>query len=114
MTQNTIYILASIMLLVVIFLLYLLIKYKKEIKNKNNLIIQHEEKIKYLRQISAENEHRKTAIEHETEKEIIALKHKIEGLEIKMKEGTKNQVVAMIEAQRNKRARALKTAELSN
>ena len=76
-------------------------------------MVEQEEKIKYLRQISAENDHRHITATHESEKEILELKHAIEGLETKIKEGTKNQVVSMLEAQKNKRAKVLNKAGIS-
>jgi len=91
----------------VLLFLYMVISTKQRLKAKDKRIVEHEEKIKYLRQISAENEYRYATQTHEHEKELIELKHIIEGLETKIKEGTKNQVVSKLEAQQNKRAKAL-------
>jgi septal ring factor EnvC (AmiA/AmiB activator) len=106
---NNIYILPTMVTLgfLVLLLLVLLIVSRSQLRKKNKLLEEKEEKITYLRQVSATNEYRITAIEHETEKEIIDLKHTIEGLEKKINEGTKSQVVNKLEAQQNKRARAL-------
>ncbi len=81
------------------------ILFKKNAKDKK-ILEEKEEKITWLRQIHAENEHRHLKKEQETEKEIISLKHTIEDLERKLQEGTKNQVVAKIEALQKKRQNA--------
>ena len=99
--------------IILLLLLVMLVKSRKELHTKKALIEEYEEKIKYLRQVGAENEHKRATIEHETEKEMLTLKYKIEGLEKKINEGTKNQVVAMIKAQQNKRARVLQQAGIS-
>jgi hypothetical protein len=78
---------------------------KKNSKNKK-LLAEKEEKIMWLRQINAENEHRHTQREQEMEKEILKQTHTIENLELKLKEGTKNQVVAKIEELQNRRQTA--------
>jgi len=101
-----------IVVLALLFLLYLVGRYKKELKSKNELIAQKEEKIKWLRQINAENEHKRVTKEHEVEKKIMELNHTIQTLEEKAKEGMKNQLVAKIEAQQSKRARQLERAGL--
>ncbi len=87
----------------VLLLVYLLQRSRKVIKQK-------EEKIKWLRQISAENDHRHSKRANEDEKKIIELTHRVSMLESRLKEGTKNQVVAKIEAMQTKRDRVLKRA----
>jgi len=104
--------LLPVALLIVVVLLVVLWRYKKELENKTVLLEEKEEKIKYLRQIAAENDHRQSTKAHEDEKTILALQHTIETLETKAKEGTKNQVVAMIEAQQAKRAKLLERASM--
>jgi len=79
-----------------------LILYKKHSKDQK-LLEEKEEKITWLRQVHAENEHRYLKKEQETETEILSLKHTISDLERKLQEGTKNQVVAKIEALQKKR-----------
>lgn len=74
-------------------------------KNKQ-LLQEKEEKVTWLRQIHAENEHRHMQKEQEMEKEILKLTHSIENLELRLKEGTKNQVVEKIEELQNKRQTA--------
>lgn len=113
-TNNT-YILLTMLTLgfLILLLLVLFILSKRELHKKDKILEEKEEKITYLRQVSATNEYRLTALEHETAKEIMELKHTIEGLEKKIKEGTKSQVVNKLEAQQNKRAKALHRLGLS-
>jgi len=84
-----------------------------KLNEKRELLGEKEEKIVWLRKVMAQNEHAKTKLEHENEKKIMELTHTIEMLERKAKEGTKNQVVAKIEEQQQKRARMLERAGLS-
>ena len=84
-----------------------------EVYKQRELLKEKEEKIAWLRKVMAQNEHAKTKLEHENEKKIMELTHTIEMLERKAKEGTKNQVVAKIEEQQQKRARMLERAGLT-
>jgi len=70
------------------------------------LLAEKEEKITWLRQIHAEHEQSHLHKEKELEKEILRLTHANENLEVKLKEGTKNQVVNKIEELQNKRQTA--------
>ncbi len=90
-------------LLVVIVIIFILIKKRSKTAQ---LLEEKDEKIKWLRQISAQNDHRHAQKEQEMEKEIIKLTHTIENLELKLKEGTKNQVIAKIEELQSKRQTA--------
>ncbi|SFV58444.1 hypothetical protein MNB_SV-10-970 [hydrothermal vent metagenome] len=99
--------------LIILFLTYLVISYKNRIKHQNTLLEEKDEKIKWFREVSAKNEYNRTQKEHELEKQIVELNHTIEILEKKAKEGTKNQVVAKLEAQQNKRARLLERAGMT-
>jgi len=90
-------------LLVVIIIIFILIKKRSKTAR---LLEEKEEKIKWLRQINAQNEHHHAQKEQEMEKEIMKLTHTIENLELKLKEGTKNQVIAKIEELQNKRRTA--------
>ena len=100
---------------VIIFVLILSIfiiiqRYAKIIIQKEDIIAKHEEKIKWFRQVSAENEHKKTTQEHQSEKEILELKHTIENLEQKVKEGEKNQIVSKIEMYQERRSKLFERA----
>jgi len=109
MNNIEMYVLPVGMLVIVLLvgLIYLLVQSKKEIKSQKKYLKGKDEKIKWLREIAAENEHRYTAKDHETQKQIMALEHTIELLETQAKEGTKNQVVSKIEALQTKREKAL-------
>ena len=79
-----------------------LILYIKHTKMQQRLE-EKEEKITWLRQIHAEHEQLSLKKDQETQKEMLLLKHTITELERKLQEGTKNQVVAKIEALQKKR-----------
>ena len=70
------------------------------------LLQEKEEKILWLTRQNAENEQHHMQREQELEKETLKLAHTIENLELRLKEGTKNQVVAKIEELQNKRQAA--------
>ncbi|BAF72553.1 hypothetical protein [Sulfurovum sp. NBC37-1] len=70
------------------------------------LLQEKEEKILQLSQDNMENEQRHLQREREFEKEILKQAHTIENLELKLKEGTKNQVVSKIEELQKKRQAA--------
>jgi len=110
--DDTLLYIAAFMLVVILLLLIFVFTYKKELRKQKNRNTHYKEKVKYLRQIIAENEHRHNTFTHETEKTIMGLEHTVEALELKVKEGTKNQVVSMLEAQQNKRAKQLERARL--
>jgi len=85
----------------------------KRLKETEKTLEEKEEKVLWFRQLTAQHEQAKTKQDHETEKQILHLNHTIETLERKLKEGTKNQVVAKIEAQQHKRDNALSRAGLA-
>ena len=90
---------------VFLFLLLLaivLVQIRKGTQDKA-LLSEKEEKITWLRQIHAEHEQSHLYKEKELEKEILRLTHANENLELRLKEGTKNQVVSKIEELQSKR-----------
>jgi len=99
-------------LFVLLILISLIIKYKKSLTKQKSIISEQKEKIKWLRQVFSENEHRFAQKEHDFEKRIVQLKSTIESLEEKAKSGTKNQVVAKLEALQSKRERLLQRANI--
>ena len=99
-------------LFVMLVLIYSFLRQRKTLKYKNELIVEHEEKIKFLRQVNAENEYKHTQKEHANEKTFLEFQHTITTLEEKINDGTKNQVVAKIEAYRNRRELQLKRVNL--
>ena len=98
-------------LAIAILLIVLFVAQRKELKEAEALIKEKDEKIAWLRQIHAQNEHRLTQKIQELEKESMQQNHKIDKLETKLKEGTKNQVVAKIEELRAKREAARRRHE---
>ncbi len=90
---------------VFLFLLLLGISIVQMRKSAQDKIIlaEKDEKITVLHQIHAEQEQNHLLKEKELEKEILKLNHANENLELKLKEGTKNQVVSKIEELQAKR-----------
>ena len=93
---------------VFLFLLLLAITIVQMRKNSQDkqILKEKEEKITWLRQIYAEKEHSHLQNVQELEKEILKLTHSNENLELRLKEGTKNQVVNKIEELQNRRQTA--------
>jgi uncharacterized membrane protein YgaE (UPF0421/DUF939 family) len=89
---------------IVAFLVYLVIRYKKELSIKTELIEQKDEKIQWLREIAAKNDHNHNTKIQDMEKSVAEMTHQIDTLEHQVKEGTKNQVVAKIEELEAKRS----------
>jgi len=88
-----------------LFLLMLgiiIIQYRK-LSQEREILKEKSAKIDWLRQIRAENETKHLNELKEKEKEILTLTHRVETLELKLKEGTKNQVVEKIEALQKRR-----------
>jgi Na+-transporting methylmalonyl-CoA/oxaloacetate decarboxylase gamma subunit len=90
---------------VFLFLLLLAIAMVQMRKSSQDkvLLAEKEEKITWLRQIHAEHEQAHLQKEKTLENEILKLTHANENLELRLKEGTKNQVVSKIEELQNKR-----------
>jgi len=100
-----------LIIVVLILSIFIIIqRYTKIIREKDDIIVKHEEKIKWFRQVTAENEHKKITQEHQSEKEILELKHTIENLEQKVKEGEKNQIVSKIEMYQERRSKLFERA----
>ena len=89
-----------------ILMLAIIIVQMRRGSEDKRLIQEKDEKITWLRQVHAENEHRRTKQIQELEKEIMSLRHTIDQLEMKLQEGTKNQVVSKIEALQSQRKAA--------
>lgn len=117
--QNTITLpkmyMVSIGLVTLFVMLVLIVSFfrqRKTILDNNELLIEQEEKIKFLRQINSENEYKHTQKEHANEKTCLEFQHTITTLEEKINDGTKNQVVAKLEACKNKRDQQLNRVDL--
>ncbi len=105
--------LGILVVIVVLVLLYLVWRYKKELKQQNILLEEKDEKIKWLREIGGKNDHKYAIKTQASEKKILELTHTIQILESKEKEGTKNQVVAKIEAEQARREKLLERAGIN-
>ncbi len=101
-----------IFLMVIVGLSYLLLRYKKSLKEYSLELAKKDEKIKMLRQYAYEAEVKRAEKEHAVEKEILTLKHKLKTVEIAQKEGLKSQVASMIERYEKKRATMLERANI--
>jgi predicted Holliday junction resolvase-like endonuclease len=84
-------------------LIWMVVKYQSDVSRLKKELEEKEEKVQWLKQLEAQNEQKRVQNEHEREKEILELNGKIKELESKAKESSKNQVVAMIESQRDRR-----------
>lgn len=101
-----------VILFVILVLVYSFLKQRTTLKHNNTLILEQKEKIKFLRQTHAEYEYEQTQKNHTDEKRFLKLQHTISTLEEKINDGTKNQVVAKLEAYKNKRDQQLKRVNL--
>lgn len=97
---------------VLLVLVYSFFKQRTTFKHKNSLILEYEEKIKFLRQTHAEYEYKQTEKNHTNEKKFLEFEHTITTLEEKINDGTKNQVVAKLEEYKNKRDQQRKRVNL--
>ncbi len=91
----------------IIALVALVLWQRKKLVRQTKLLKEKEEKIQWLRTISAQNDHRQVSKIEESEKRILHLEHEIQRLENLLKEGSKNQVMAKIEEAELKRSKAL-------
>ena len=101
-----------VILFVILVLVYSFLKQRTTLKHKNALILEQEEKIKFLRQTHAEYEYKQTQKNHTDEKRFLEFQHTVTTLEEKINDGTKNQVVAKLEEYKNKRDQQLKRVNL--
>ena len=101
-----------VILFVILVLVYSFLKQRTALKHKNTLILEQEEKIKFLRQTHAEYEYKQTQKNHTDEKRFLEFQHTVTTLEEKINDGTKNQVVAKLEEYKNKRDQQLKRVNL--
>ena len=106
--------LGLVILFVVLVLVYSFLKQRTTLKHKNALILEQEEKIKFLRQTHAEYEYKQTQKNHTDEKRFLEFQHTVTTLEEKINDGTKNQVVAKLEEYKNKRDQQLKRVNLGS
>ena len=91
----------------IIALVALVLWQRKKLVRQTKLLKEKEEKIQWLRTISAQNDYRQVSKIEESEKRILHLEHEIQRLENLLKEGSKNQVMAKIEEAELKRSKVL-------
>jgi len=88
-------------------LIWMVVKYQGDVSKLKKELEIKEKDIEEFKQLITQNEQKQVEKDHENEKAIIELNNKIKELESRAKESSKNQVVAMIEAQRAKRDKIL-------
>jgi len=101
-----------VFLFILLFLVYTIARQRSILKKQIEICTRHEEKIKFLRQTHVEYQYKQSQKEHLSEKKVLELEHTIENLEEKINDGTKNQVVAKLEAYKNKREKQLNRINL--
>ena len=97
---------SSIYLIMLFLLLALIVTYAffiHKCEKQQKILKSKDEKILMMENTEREKETAALKKEQEVQKEILMLQHTIADLERKMQEGTKNQVVAKIEALEKKR-----------
>ena len=97
---------SSVYLIMLFLLLALIVTYAffiNKCNDKQKLLEEKDANITTLKKQERENETASLKKNQEIEKEILSLQHTIADLERKIQEGTKNQVVAKIEALQRKR-----------
>jgi len=99
--HNSSLFLSILFLIFAIIIFYAFYVYK--CKQKNTLIEEKKREIQKLQELDNTQEKQRLKQEVEIQQEIVSLTHTIETLERKLQEGTKNQVVAKIEALQKKR-----------
>jgi len=98
---------ALLIVLLIVFLLYWTIHYKKSVKSLKSELAQKEETLSTLQESIRKHEVEKIKEEHRFEKEISDLKQEINRLNEDLKKGLKSQVVSKIEAYEAKRAKQM-------
>ena len=98
---------ALLIILIIAFLLYGTIHYKRLVKNLKSELTQKEELVDSLKETIQESELVKVKDEHRFENEISDLKQEINRLDEDLKKGLKSQVVSKIEEYQNKRTKQM-------
>jgi len=101
---NIILIVTAVIIVVLLFMLFLS---NKKAKALQEVIKEKDEKIQWLRKVFAQKETNLNKTVRELENNVNELNHTIDSLEQKLKEGTKNQVVAKLESLERKREEVL-------
>ena len=98
---------ALLIVLIIAFLFYWTLHYKKLAKNLKSELIQKDEALTSLQESIQESELVKVKDEHKFEKEISDLKQEIKTLDENLKKGLKSQVVSKIEEYQSKRTKQM-------
>jgi uncharacterized membrane protein YgaE (UPF0421/DUF939 family) len=106
---NEAYIAIGLVFALLVFAVLFFVR-SSEAKRLRTQLKEKEEKVEWLRRIKGENEYRLNQRIQELEKQTTELQHTIEDLERRLREGTKNQVVAKLEALQRKREQAMREA----
>ena len=103
------YISASLLFLVllIVFLLYWTLHYKKSVNNLSIELEEREEALNVIQRNMQETELESLKVQHKAEKEILELKQSIKALDNSLKEGLKSQIVSKIDEYRAKRTKHL-------
>ena len=100
------------LLLLIAFLVYGTLYYKKIAKNLKVELTQREEKLSEIQNIMQKIEVESLKEQHKFETEIVKLKQNIKILDDSLKEGLKSQVVSKIEEYQSKRTKHLDRVEI--
>jgi septal ring factor EnvC (AmiA/AmiB activator) len=100
-------VLALLTILLIAFLFYWTIRYKKMVKSLKSELAQKEETLSSLQETLKESELERVKDEHRFEKEVSELKQEIKKLNEELKKGLKSQVVSKIEEYQTKRAKQM-------
>jgi len=98
---------ALFIVLLIAFLLYWMVHYKKSAKNLKSELTQSEEDLNTLKKTIQESELEKVKDDHKLETEISDLKQEIKVLNEDLKKGLKSQVVNKIEEYQTKRTKQM-------
>ena len=98
--------------LLIAFLLYGVLHYKKLAKNLKVELIQREEKLSEIQNTMQKIEVKNLKEQYRFETEIVKLKQNIKILDDSLKEGLKSQVVSKIEEYQSKRTKHLDRVEI--
>jgi len=108
------YISASLLFvfLLIIFLIYWIFQYKKDIKKLRNKIIKINEELNVMELKLQEGTLEKVQDMHKFEKKVSELNQNIKSLEDDLKKGLKSQVIAKIDEYQSKRTKQLDRVDI--
>jgi len=98
---------ALFIVLLIAFLLYWMVHYKKSAKNLKSELTRNKKDLNTLKKTIQESELEKVKDDHKLEKEISDLKQEIKVLNEDLKKGLKSQVVNKIEEYQTKRTKQM-------